>query len=163
MTKLKLVALTFICFLSCHTESPTQFSEVALEEQLVAYTGETVNLESILEKHKGKTILFTFWATWCRDCIEELPRIKKVQQENNGVVYVFLSLDKSIENWVSGISKLDIKGDHYFIPSGWDGPLIDFIDLDWITRYMVVGPTGQIKVFKAIKVNNNQIRENLIN
>jgi len=163
MKKMIFVAFLFICFLSCIKETPTQFSELALQEQFISTKDETVTLESILKKHKGKTILIIIWATWCRDCNEELPRIKELQKQNNEVVYVFLSLDRTIEKWKNGISKFEIKGDHYFMPSGWEGPFVDFIDLDWITRYIVIDPQGLIKVYKAIKVNNNQLRESLTN
>lgn len=161
--KKNILLLLLISFVGCNYETPTQFSEAALQEQLVTIDGETVTFESILEKHKGKTILITIWATWCRDCNEELPRIKEVQQQKNEVVYVFLSLDRTVEKWKKGISKFDIEGDHYFMPSGWDGPFVDFIDLDWITRYMVIDPQGNIKVYKAIKVNNKHLRESLTN
>jgi thiol-disulfide isomerase/thioredoxin len=150
-------------FVSCSKETPTQFSEAALQEQFVALNGETVNFESILEKHKGKTILITIWATWCRDCISEMPRIKEVQQQKNDVVYVFLSLDRSIENWIKGISKFEIKGDHYFMPKGWYGDFVNFIDLDWITRYMLIDHQGNIKIYEAVKVNNKYLRESLTN
>jgi hypothetical protein len=79
------------------------------------------------------------------------------------VVYVFLSLDRTLEKWKKGISKFEIKGDHYFMPAGWNGPFVDFIDLDWITRYMVIDTQGHIKVYKAIKINNNQLRQSLTN
>jgi thiol-disulfide isomerase/thioredoxin len=163
MKKKILVALLFVWILSCNKETPTQFSDAALQEQLVTVHGETITFESILEKHKGKTILITIWATWCRDCNEELPRIKAVQGEKNEVVYVFLSLDRTLEKWKKGISKFEIKGDHYFMPAGWNGPFVDFIDLDWITRYMVVDAQGTIKLFKAIKINNKHLRESLTN
>ena len=161
--KFALFTIISLAFLSCNQKSPTQFSRAALNEQMIALDGETVTFESILEKHEGKTILITIWATWCRDCNEELPRIKAFQQQNNDVDYVFLSLDRSIKNWKKGIQKFDIKGDHYFMPLGWDGPFVDFMDLDWITRYMVINPQGGIKVFKGVKVNSKDIRESLTN
>ena len=162
MKKVILMVPLLMFFLGC-TTTPTRFSEAALEDQFVTLDGKTVNFESILEMHRGKTVLLTIWATWCRDCSEELPRLKVVQQQRNDVDYVFLSLDRTIENWKRGISKFEIKGDHYFMPSGWNGPFVDFIDLDWITRYMLIGPEGQIKVYKATKVNNTYLRESLIN
>jgi thiol-disulfide isomerase/thioredoxin len=161
--KKNILLLLLISFVSCNNETPTQFSEGALQEQLVTVDGETITFESILEKHKGKTILITIWATWCRDCNEEMPRIKALQSENNEVDYVFLSLDRTPEKWKQGISKFEIKGDHYFMPAGWNGPFVDFIDLDWITRYMVVDAQGTIKLFKAIKINNKHLRESLTN
>ena len=161
--KKNILLLLLISFVSCNYETPTQFSEAALQEQLVTVDGESVTFESILEKHKSKTILITIWATWCRDCNEEMPRIKALQSENNEAVYVFLSLDRTPEKWKQGISKFEISGDNYFLPSGWDGPFVDFIDLDWITRYMVVDAQGNIKLFKAIKVNSKHLRESLTN
>ncbi len=162
MKKIIPIAVVLLGFLSCHTDTPTQFSESALNEQMITLNDEIVTLDSILDKHKGKTILITIWATWCRDCNAELPRVKEMQKQKNEVDYVFLSLDRSIENWKKGINKFDIRGDHYFLPSGWSGAFVDFIDLDWITRYMVIDTQGNIKVYKAIKVNSKIIRESLI-
>jgi len=162
MKKIALFVITSLCFLGCNKDIPNQFSEAALNEQMIDLNGRSVIFESILEKHRGKTVLITIWATWCRDCNEELPRVNEFQRLENEVDYVFLSLDRSIENWKQGIKKFNIKGDHYFLPSGWNGPFVEFIDLDWITRYMVVDPQGQIKVYKAVKVNSNVIRESLI-
>lgn len=161
--KKKIISLVILSLslLSCKKETPIQFSEVALQEQFITLNNEPVNFDSILEKHKGKTTLIIIWASWCRDCLGELPRIKEYQQQNNEVDYVFLSLDRSIQSWKNGISKFDIIGDHYFLPSGWNGPFIDFIDLDWVTRYMVIDPNGNIKIFKSTKINNKYLRESL--
>jgi len=161
--KKKIISLVILSLslLSCKKETPIQFSEVALQEQFITLNNEPVNFDSILEKHKGKTTLIIIWASWCRDCLGELPRIKEYQQQNNEVDYVFLSLDRSIQSWKNGISKFEIKGEHYFLPSGWNGPFIDFIDLDWVTRYMVIDPNGNIKIFKSTKINNKYLRESL--
>ena len=158
-----LLFLSSLSILSCNKETPNQFSDTALQEQMLTVNGEPIAFESILEKHKGRTTLLIIWATWCRDCLGELPRIKEFQQQNKEADYVFLSLDKSIETWKNGISKFNIKGDHYLLPSGWNGPFVDFIDLDWVTRYMVIDPIGKIKVFKAVKINNKDLRKSLTN
>jgi thiol-disulfide isomerase/thioredoxin len=163
MNKKIFIILILIGLWSCNKEVPTQFSDEALNEIFIAVTGEEVTFQSILEAHKGKTIVIDIWATWCRDCIEEMPRIKSLQKETTDVDYVFLSLDRTIKSWKKGIETYNLKGDHYFMPSGWDGPFVDFIDLDWISRYMVIGPEGNIKLFKAIKVNNTNLRESLTN
>ena len=75
----------------------------------------------------------------------------------------FYRLIEAIENWIKGISKFEIKGDHYFMPKGWDGDFVNFIDLDWITRYMLIDPQGNIKIYEAVKVNNKYLRESLTN
>ncbi|NII26345.1 TlpA family protein disulfide reductase [Pseudoflavitalea sp. X16] len=32
-----------------------------------------------LKKYSGKTIFITFWATWCKPCMAEMPSIEKAQ------------------------------------------------------------------------------------
>ncbi len=39
--------------------------------------GEKVNLQD----HQGKVIIITFWATWCRPCMKELPVLSGIQQQ----------------------------------------------------------------------------------
>ena len=47
------------------------------------------------------------------------------------------------------------------MPSGWKGPFSDFIDLDWVPRYMVIDGTGNITLFRAITANDPNIRQHL--
>ena len=70
-----------------------------------------------------------------------------------------MSLDKKQSAWKRAIEKKNIKGDHYFIPSGWKGDFASAIDLDWIPRYMVIGKDGKIKLYKAVKANDSRILE----
>ena len=91
--------------------------------------GQQIPFKAILEKHKGQTILIDVWASWCKDCLECLPSIKKIQSENKDVVYLFLSLDKTEKQWKNGIKMHQISGEHYFINSGWDGPFNVFLKL----------------------------------
>jgi thiol-disulfide isomerase/thioredoxin len=101
--------------------------------------------------------LIDIWASWCKDCIAGFPDLKKLQQDNPDLDYVFLSLDKEIDRWKAGIKKYDLKGDHYYIKSGWKGPLCSSIDLDWIPRYILLDASGTIKVYRAITTKDNQL------
>ena len=140
---------------------PTEFSATALEEKLMSEDGQNITLSELLNEHKGKTILIDVWASWCRDCLVGFPKLKKLQQANTEVVFVYLSLDKTQEAWKKGIGNYDLKGHHYFLASGWDGPFGEFADLDWIPRYMVVDGTGKIKLFRAVKADDRALTEAL--
>jgi len=157
MKKLLLVALFITTVLSCQNRVETQFSEAALNDQFVALSGESVEFKTILENHKGKTLFIDVWASWCKDCLEGLPSVKVLQEKYPEVDFVFLSLDKSQNAWKKGIDRLQIKGDHYFMQSGWKGAMGTFLDLDWIPRYMIIDQLGQIKVFKAIKTSDKTL------
>ncbi|RXG27590.1 TlpA family protein disulfide reductase [Leeuwenhoekiella marinoflava] len=154
--KIILAFLTILCF-SAGFSQEKSFSTEALKDLVINTSGSEVTFESVLEKHKGKTVLIDIWASWCKDCIEGFPDLKKLQKENPNVFYVFLSLDKDTERWKEGIEKYKLQGSHYFIKSGWKGPLCSSIDLDWIPRYILLDESGKIKVYKAITTKDNQL------
>ncbi|SDB67281.1 Thioredoxin-like [Flavobacteriaceae bacterium MAR_2010_188] len=159
----KILAFFFfiLSLTACNQDIPKNFSKEALNDKLVQLNGEEISFQSILDKHKGSTILIDIWASWCRDCIEGLPEIKNLQDENKDITYVFISLDRSIEGWKKGIVNYKIDGEHYFMQSGWDGPLGDFVDLDWIPRYMIIDKNQNLKLFKAVKATDINIKKAL--
>lgn len=150
--------ILWLSIVSCHTETPTQFSEEALNDSFVTLEGNTIAFKDILEAHKGKTLVIDIWASWCGDCIKGMPKVKALQDTHKDATYLFLSLDKSQAAWKKGIEKYQVVGTHYFMQSGWDGPFGKFVNLDWIPRYMVVNKQGTIKLFKAVKADDKRIK-----
>jgi thiol-disulfide isomerase/thioredoxin len=161
MKKSLLVFLFVTTLLSCQNRVETQFSEAALNDEFVTLNGDSVLFKTILEKHLGNTVFIDVWASWCKDCLEGMPSVKELQQKHPEVDFVYLSLDKTQKAWKKGIDRLEIKGDHYFMQSGWKGAMGTFLDLDWIPRYMIIDKQGSIKVFKAIKTTDITLLNNL--
>ena len=150
-----------LVLVSCSFETPTQFSEAALNDVFANLEGEEITFSSIIESHKNKTILINVWATWCKDCIDDFPVEKALQQEFPDVSFVFLSLDRSEAAWKRGIKKYSLKGDHYFMKSGPDGPFWKFLNSNWTPRYLVVDKQSNIKLFKAKSASDSRIKEAL--
>ena len=46
--------------------------------QEIKYLKELSELDNIVKSNKGNVILFNFWATWCRPCVEEFPDLMKL-------------------------------------------------------------------------------------
>ncbi|MFG6687890.1 TlpA family protein disulfide reductase [Mariniflexile sp. HNIBRBA6329] len=158
--KVKYIAILLISILNCNAqETPTQFSKAALNDAFVTLEGKTITFSEILEENKGKTLVVDVWASWCKDCIGGMPMVKDLQKAYKNTTYVFLSLDKTEDAWKKGIKKYGVQGQHYFMQSGWKGPFGEFIQLDWIPRYMVIAPNGSIKLFKAIEADDKKIKE----
>ncbi len=154
----KYILIFSFSFLGCKAqEKPTQFSEAALNDTFITLDGATTTFKAILETNKGKTTIVDIWASWCSDCIKGMPKVKALQRQFPNVNYVFLSLDKTQEAWKKGIEKYDVNGEHYFMQSGWKGPFGEFVQLDWIPRYMVIDQNGNIKLFKAIEADDEQL------
>jgi thiol-disulfide isomerase/thioredoxin len=43
-----------------------------------------------LADYRGKTIFLNFWATWCADCIKEMPSMVNAQQQVDPNKFVFV-------------------------------------------------------------------------
>lgn len=160
-----LIAISTIIISACAQEKkelPTVFPQEALSAKLMSIAGENLTLKTVLEKHKGKTIVIDIWASWCGDCIKGLPLVKELQTKvkSDDLEFVFLSVDRKEQNWKNAITKRNIVGDHYLVSSkSMKGALGKSIDLDWIPRYMVIGKNGNIKLYKAVKANDSRILE----
>ena len=158
----KLFAL-FIAFasISCTNAQKNTFSKEALSETLLATDGSQVAFKNILKKYKGKTLVIEVWASWCGDCVKAMPKVKELQANNPDVSYLFISMDKTAENWKIGIAKHDIKGDHFMANDQMKGVFSKAIDLDWIPRYIILDKTGKIVLYRAIETDFDQINSTL--
>ena len=129
---------------------------------LIGLDDSKITLREVLYNHKGKKILIDVWASWCKDCIVGVPKVKELQKEFPGVVFLFLSVDRSNPSWKRAIKRYNLKGEHYNLPEGMkDGEFVDFINLNWIPRYMVIDETGEITLFKATNAADKEIKEAL--
>jgi thiol-disulfide isomerase/thioredoxin len=52
------------------------------------------------KQYKGKVIFLHFWATWCRDCLKEMPQLVQMAEavkNDPNIIFVFAS-DEPLEN-----------------------------------------------------------------
>ena len=89
---------------SCSTFGVQRFSEkkVASPFSLKMADGKQVSLSDF----KGKPVVFTFWASWCESCKEEIPLIEKFSQGKRDQITVFLvAIDGENEKRIQRIIK----------------------------------------------------------
>ena len=153
----KIFLLLIIVFVSC-SEDPKEFSEEANLEMLIGLDDSKITLREVLYQQKGKKIFIDVWASWCKDCIAGFPKVKELQKEFPDVVFLFLSVDISNPSWKRAIEKYNLVGEHYNLPKGMnEGDFVDFVNLNWISRYMVINEKGQIQLFKATDPSDKKI------
>ena len=61
---------------------------------------------------KGKVVLVSFFASWCRSCLDEIPQMKKLQNSfaDKGFVLIAMAVDReNTTGLISLIQKLDIN------------------------------------------------------
>jgi len=150
--------------ISCINAQKKEFSKEALSETMQSREGNKFTFQEILKKHEGKTIVIDVWASWCPDCIKGMPKLQALQEKYTDVVYLFLSYDKTPETWETGISKYNVRGEHYLILSNWKGGGFKAAaDIDWIPRYIVVDKTGKVALYRAIEADEEQLITTLNN
>ena len=132
-----------VLFVSCNSEKPLAFPQEVLNEKFLTLNEESITFKEILAKHKGKKIMFELCASWCAECISGIPAIKKLKAENPDVVFVFLSIDKTIPQWKKGIERFfNIEGEHYFLPAALKGGYAKGLGIKDVPSYMVVNEKG---------------------
>jgi thiol-disulfide isomerase/thioredoxin len=159
MKKLLCLLSAFVMNVSCTKAQEKQFSDEALAHKLTDISGAEISFKDILKKHEGKTIVIEAWASWCSDCVKNMPKLKELQAENPNVAFVFLSADKTPEAWKVGIEKHAITGDHYLMPGGMKGDFGKSINIDWIPRYIIVDKNGKVKLFRAIETDHDKVSD----
>ena len=108
-------------------------------------------LQTILNKYKGKTVVFDFWATWCAWCIkghEEMAPLKETLKDKN-IVFVYLTSTSSpFDRWMSAIP--GIPGEHYYLTEEQDNYLSDHIfGTSGVPKYVIYDTDGN-QLYKQV-------------
>lgn len=81
-------------------------------------------------------MLFNFWATWCKPCVQEFPDLMKINNEfkDKNFKLIFVTLDFGDENFSQTKSFLKKQGVDfvtYYNNFKKDDELIAYMDKDW--------------------------------
>ncbi len=159
MKKIFVLATMLISTLGCAQKEETSFKKEGLENLMVTTENKPITFAEILKKYEGTTIVIDVWASWCSDCVKGMPKVKELQEKNQEVTFLFISMDKSYESWLKGIEKYEVRGEHYLTADGMKGVFGKSINLDWIPRYMVVDKKGKIALYKVIEADDKRLFE----
>ncbi|MFY7672542.1 TlpA family protein disulfide reductase [Tenacibaculum sp. MEBiC06402] len=158
-----LLGCVIFFIVGCKKRNETEFSQAALNETIISTNGDELKFKNVLQKYKGQKVLIDIWASWCGDCIRGMPKIVELQKRFPNVIYLFVSIDESLKDLMAGIKKYKVQGEHYLLPSKWEGDFSEFLGLSWIPRYLVIDEQGKIVVFDEVDANAEAILNALNN
>jgi len=126
-------ALVLICFLfvSATGQQPVPIAEFSLPN----LDGQTLRSDDL----KKKIVVLDFWATWCENCVSEIPEFNKLEKEysSRGVKVIGLAVQSG---WASDIQKFAKQYNmRYTILVGNDDTVSDFGVISFPNTY-VIGP-----------------------
>lgn len=77
------------------TQGPIVENSYSIEVGKLApnFTLENLDGEEVsLEEYRGKIVMLNFWATTCKFCVEEMPDMNKLQEENEDLVILAVNV-----------------------------------------------------------------------
>jgi thiol-disulfide isomerase/thioredoxin len=91
--------------------------------------------QKLVNSHKGKVVVYDFWATWCAPCRAELPQLVKLEAKlrSQGVEVITISADEPEQKAAAEkfIQKFGVQGPTYLRQAASDDHFINAIDPKW--------------------------------
>lgn len=119
--------------------------------------------EVSLSDFKGKVVLIDVWATWCGPCKQEIPHLKKLEEEMKGTDVVFLGVSvdeaRNKQKWMDFIEKEGLGGIQLFA-DGWSKITKDY-RINGIPRFIVIDRKGNVVSFDAPRPSNPMLKKML--
>lgn len=163
MRKIALLLTILVHSISYAQKKPEQikmeFTQEVLEQKVVSYTGKKLSIHQVMQQYQGKIVLIDFWASWCRDCLLALPKVEQLKNDFPTLEFVYFSLDRTFDQWKRGLEKHGIADRKtYWFDEGWKNKFNNYIDLNWVPRFILVDKTGKIAHYYSISPDDPELR-----
>ncbi len=97
-----------------------------------------------LSDYKGRVVVLSFWASWCKPCREEIPQFIELQRSrgNRGLAVVAISLDE--DGWKAVRPLIESEKVNYRVAVGDDALAQKFGGVEALPVNMVIDREGRI-------------------
>jgi peroxiredoxin len=113
-----------------------------LSLQFTATDGSSVDMSEL----RGKVVLVDFWASWCPDCIREMPAVRQTYQKykERGFAVIGISLDKDPQALANFVARKLIPWPQYFDGKGWENDFATKYGVHAIPEMWLINQRGEV-------------------
>lgn len=115
----------------------------APEFSLKTPEGKTVSLSDF----RGNYVVLDFWASWCPDCIKDIPNMKRMYEKykDRGIVFLGVSFDDNKDNWTAMLKKQGIKYTQVSELKKWKTTEVSkAYKVNWIPTLYLIDKEGKV-------------------
>jgi thiol-disulfide isomerase/thioredoxin len=106
-----------------------------------------------LSNFQGKVVYLDMWGSWCRPCLQSMPKSEKLRGEfTNGedVVFMYVAVnEKGEEKWKAAIKKLNVDGVNLISGGPEEGAFRKAYDTGYVPHYFLIDKDGKMADPKA--------------
>ena len=121
------------------------------------YKGGTTSLDDL----KGKYVYIDVWATWCGPCKQQIPFLKKIEDEYHGKNIEFVSISTDRKNkynaWKKMIVDRQMGGIQLY--AGNNNSFSNEYQITTIPRFILVDPKGNIVDANAPRPSDPKLKD----
>jgi thiol-disulfide isomerase/thioredoxin len=126
---------------------------------LMSFDKKQITFDDLKKRHAGKLIYVDFWASWCAPCRKAMPTSIKIKNKNKDVVFVYLSMDNTVEPWQKAMldEKLNNYSESYLIVNSETSNFLKKQNVSAIPRYMIFDKMGKLAFANAPNAESKEL------